>query len=184
MKIKIHTLNIVMCCIYLTISVILTWCGVDFLNEGAQVESLFKISEFLNKHFVLKIIIVCVTSFILNSLSLLTMLKQKHFTNLQLLIFTPVMISMSISSWFSPVLNLICNILFLGTPVIFLKKKFYRVIVVSGLVAIFQQGLMFIRNIGNWYLTPQSSVYAAFTLQIDMFVVMLICYLFSIRKEV
>lgn len=184
MKIKVHILNIVMCSTYLTISVVLTLRGVDFLNEGVQVEPLFKISEFLNKHFVLKIIIVCVTSFILNSLSLLTMLKQKYFTNLQLLIFTPIMITMSISSWFNPMLNLICNILFLVTPVIFLKKKFYRIIVVTSLVAIFQQGLMFIRKIGNWHLTPQSSVYAAFTLQIDMFVVMLICYLLSIRKEV
>lgn len=180
-----YLVNLIVCWVYLAVSVIITLTGSDyFAFDESELQPLIKFCNLVEGNYFIEGLIRIFTNIVTNYFAVLAILNQKKYTRVQLPIFLGIFIGSSIASWFGIVPQLIFNILYFGVPMIFLKKKFYRSLIGAGFIALVQQGLLFIRNVGNWYIDETMALFASITLQLDMFMIVVLYYLYFTRKEV
>lgn len=174
---------ILTCWAVLFICCILKLVGLDIFTVGTTNPNTIAFCTFIDNNFVLKVICACISSLILNSLSVLAILQQKFYTKRQMLIFIPLIICVSVSSWYSAVVSTILGIVFCILPIVFIPRKWYRVLLGTCLILIFQLLSVFIKNVGGWDLYDATFL-PSILLQIDSFIMVTLFYLYSIRKEV
>lgn len=180
-----YLVNLIVCWVYLAVSVIITLTGSDYFAYDTSLHPQFnKFCVFLDTYLIAKIIVSLITSLIGNTLLVLCILNKRKLTVFQAIVFTILTVGISISGWFLPILQLVLNIIFFVVPIFYLKKKFYRIPIAICLTILVQQALLFIREVGNWYLSSTTSTYASITLQLDVIIITFMYYTFITRKEV
>jgi hypothetical protein len=174
---------ILTCWAVLFICCILKVIGLDIFTVGTTNPNTIAFCIFIDNNFVLKVICACISSLILNSLSVLAILQQKFYTKCQMLIFIPLILVMSLITWSYPIISSILGFIIYLIPMLYLKRKWYRSII--GILAIyaFQILSIIIKNVGGWELYTVSFL-PAMLLQIDSTIMLVLFYLYSLRKEV
>jgi hypothetical protein len=156
--------------------------GADWFNVSTQNETFIKVCNFIEDRLWLKQICVCIICLILGTFTILAILRQKFYNKLQIFVFIPLLILLSYSSWYLPFLNTVLSFIVYLVPIFWLKRKWYRAPIGILLINIFQILSIFIKNIGNFYLNNTSFLVSTI-LQIDSLIMVILYYLYSIRKE-
>ena len=174
---------IITCWVVLAICCVLKTVGLNMFAVGTTNENTIAFCTFIDNNFILKVICACISSLILNSLTVLSILQQKFYTKRQMLVFIPLIICISVSSWFNATLSTVLGIIFLLLPILYFPKKWYRCILGFVFVLAFQMLSVFVKDIGGWSLY-NTTFLPSILLQIDSFIMVILFYLYSIRKEV
>lgn len=173
-----YLILIITCWILLIICMIAKLFGANIFYPTTTNQILITICEYVDNHLWLKYTLACITSLILNSLSILAILGRKFYTKIQVMIFIPLIITMSLVSWYSQITSIIINIIVYLLPIIWLKKKWYRVLIGIGLILLFQIISIVTKNIGHLYLNEEYTL-IAILLQIDSMIMTMLYYLYS-----
>lgn len=147
----------------------------DICSENSRFIAL---CEFIDNNMILKIIVNCIMSLILTSLSTLAIMKQVKYTKLQCWLFIPLILSSSIISWYFPIIKTIIDIIVLAVLPIIFKTNWKRVIVGIVLILAFQVLSIVIKNVGNWYLNNESTL-ISILINIDSLIMVVLYYLYS-----
>lgn len=155
--------------------------GGNLFEIVCENERFISLCNYIDTHNIIKYIIYCVISLPLNILSVLAMMKQKTFNRLQIFIFIPLMIAMSLIGWYSYLIQLILNIITIFILPIVFSKKWKRVLIGNLLILAFQMISMITKNIGNIHLNEELSL-IAIILQLDSIIMVALYYLYSIKN--
>ena len=175
---------ILSCWLVLIVCLIIKLLGFNIFEPSTNNQTFISFCEYLDTHNYLKYTVYCIISLVLNSLSILAILGQKFYTKIQFVIFIPLIITMSLVSWYSPIINLILGVILYLLPIVWLKKRWYRVLIGIGFILLFQAISIVTKNIGYWYLNDEYSL-VTIILQLDSVLMTFIYYLYSnyyIRK--
>ena len=183
MKRNPYKVLILSCWIILFICFVLKLLGSDMFTAGTDNAIVIKIFLFIDTKLWLKQLIACIICLVLVSLVTLAVLKQKFYTLCQGFIFIPLIIIMSYSAWYVPIINTILSIAIYLLPIIWLKSKWYKAFISLGLVSVFQIVSIITKNIGGLTLF-ETSYLPSVILQIDTLIMALLYYLYSNKKEV
>lgn len=181
-----YTVLIITCWVLLLICMIAKLFGANIFHPTTTNQTFINICEYIDSHLWLKYTTSCIVSLILNSLSFLAILGQKFYTKTQAIIFIPLTIAMSIVGWYSQVVNIVIGTILYLLPIVWLKKKWYRVLIGIGLILLFQIISIVTKNIGHLYLNEEYTL-IAILLQIDSMIMTMLYYLYSnyiiLKKE-
>ena len=169
---------IIICWVLLLICLVAKLLGANIFHPTTDNQTFIKMCDYIDNHLWLKYTISCVVSLVLNSLSFLAILGQKFYTKTQAMIFIPLIIAMSISGWYSKIVNLTISIITYLLPIVWLKKRWYRVLIGIGFILLFQAISIVTKDIGHWYLNEEYTL-IAILLQIDSMIMSLLYYLYS-----
>lgn len=177
---------IITCWVLLLICLVAKLLGANIFHPTTDNQTFIAMCDYIDNHLWLKYTISCVVSLVLNSLSFLAILGQKFYTKTQAMIFIPLIIAMSISGWYSQIINIIISIITYLLPIVWLKKRWYRVLIGIGFILLFQAISIVTKDIGHWYLNEEYTL-VAILLQIDSMIMSLLYYLYSnyiiLKKE-
>ena len=119
---------------------------------------------------------------ILNSLCLLAIMSRKWFTKLQMAIFFPLIIFMSIIGWYSSITNTILSFVLYFIPIFFLKDKIgiriLKCVVGIVLIIAFQFISLFIKNVGTLFVNTENTI-TEIILNLDSLIMVGLYYLYS-----
>ena len=177
---------ILSCWIVLIVCMIVKLLGFNIFEPKTDNQTFIRFCEYLDTHNYLKYIVYCAISLVLNSLSILAILGQKFYTKIQFALFVPLIIAMSLVGWYSQIANLILGVILYSLPIIWLKKRWYRVLIGVGFILLFQAISIVTKNIGYWYLNNEYSL-VTIILQLDSVLMTFMYYLYSnhyTRKEI
>ena len=183
MKYNPYKVLIYSCWSLLAVAFILTLLGADWFKAGTDSTWFITMCTFIDSKLWLKAIVMCITSLVLNTFVSLAVLKQKFYTNCQILVFVPVIILGSLSSWISPILQLIFNIIHLFLPVIFNRKALLRCFASIIIVSLFQQISLFAKMIGGISIDESIPTLVALILQLDTVIMCALYYLYSTKER-
>ena len=169
---------IITCWCLLFIALIAKLLGADIFYPSTNNQTFIAICDYVETHIWLKYTLSCVMSLILNSICFLAILEQKFYTKLQAIILIPLIIVMSLVGWYSQLANIILCVVICIILGLFLKKKWYRVPIGIGFIALFQIISILTKNIGHWYLNDENTL-IAILLQVDSIIMSLLYYLYS-----
>ena len=85
---------------------------------------------------------------------------------------------MSLVSWYSMVINIIIGVILCLLPIIWLKQKWYRVLIGICLILLFQVISIATKSIGGWNLNDEKSL-ITILLQFDSVIMTTLYYLYS-----
>lgn len=173
---------IITCWILLVLCLILKLFGANWFDVYSNTNHFMDLFNFIDNHKALNMIVMCIVSLILNSIVVLAILEQKFYTKIQFLVIVPIIILTSLSYWFSQVLNFILGFAIYLTPIIWLKKRWYRSIIGIVLIMTFELISLVTKNIGNWALDNSNS-FVTLVLQIDTLILSMLYYLYSNKKN-
>ena len=181
---KLNKFNVVIitCWILLLIALLLKLFGLNWFEPKTENETFINFCNYIESKMVLKIIITCIISLILNTLSVLAILGQGFYTKIQALVFIPIIIASSVVSWYVPAINITLGIIIYLLPIIWLKRKWYRAIIGVGLILAFQAISLLAKNIGCVYVQNYNYYFVDLILNIDNFLMCLIYYLYATIK--
>lgn len=178
---------IITCWAMLGICCILKILGANWFEASVSNTNAIKFFEFIDNKLWIKQLLGSSICLILVSLVILSELKQKFYTLKQGIVFIPLIVIMSYSGWYIPILNTILSIIIYLLPIIWLRKEWYKAFIGLGLVFVFQLVSLITKNIGDFGLF-ETSYSVGVILQIDTFIMALLYYLYSnkhnYRKEV
>jgi hypothetical protein len=184
---KKHTLLVVIitCWIVLILALIAKLFGANFYPTSDN-NTFINVCSYIDEHLWLKYTLACIMSLILNSLSFLAILGQRFYTRTQAMIFIPLIIAMSLVSWYNQLINIIIGVILYLLPIIWLKKKWYRVLIGVVVILVFQLISIVVKDIGHWYLNQEYTL-VSILLQIDSMIMTMLYYLYSnyiiLKKE-
>ena len=164
------------CWILLFICLILKLFGANIFEPYTDNKTFINLCNFIDGNLCVKYILYAIFSLCLNSLFVFSVMKEKFYTKIQAIVFIPLIITMA---------QLILNLIFYITPIIFDKKIWKRLIVGIILTILFQVMSIVIKNIGKWNLNEEKTL-IVIIMQIDTYIMMILYYLYSNfnRKEV
>lgn len=183
MKHNPYKVLIISCWIMLALCFVIQLFGADWFNAGTDSETFVKVCNFIENRLWLKQICACIICLILGTFTILAILEQKFYTKCQSIVFIPLLAIMSYSSWYLPILNTILSFIVYLLPIIWLKKKWYRAPIGIILVFVFQAMSIIIKNVSGITLLNTPFLIASI-LQIDSLIMVILYYLYSIRKEI
>ena len=126
--------------------------GANLFEIVCENERFIKLCDYIDNSMFFKITINCISSLILDSLTLLAIMKIKKYNKIQAFIIIPLIIISSISFWYIPVLKTIIDLfLLIGIPIIY-KVNWKRILLGFVLMILFQQISLFTKDIGKIYL--------------------------------
>lgn len=177
-----YKVMLISCWVLLGLALIAKLLGANIFHPTTDNQTFIAFCDYLDTHNWLKYTIYCVISLILNSLSFLAILGQKFYTPIQAIIFIPLIIAMSIVGWYSKVANIIIGIVLCLLPIIWLKKRWYRVLIGVGFIILFQVISIVTKNIGHWDLNEEYSL-ITIIMQLDSVIMATLYYLYSNKYE-
>jgi len=169
---------IITCWILLIVCMLIKVSGFNIFEPDTDNTKFIEFCEYIDSVFVLKVIIASIFSLFLNTLTILAILGQKFYTKCQIFIFVPLIISTSIISWYSNIVYIILNILYFLLPIIWLKKRWYRVIIGFGLILTFQFISIITRNLHQNILNNETTL-VSIIMQVDSIIMIILYYLYS-----
>lgn len=156
--------------------------GGNLFEIACENKTFINVCEYIDNSMFLKITINCISSLILDSLTLLAIMKIKKYNKIQAFIIIPLIIISSISFWYIPVLKTIIDLfLLIGIPIIY-KVNWKRILLGFVLMILFQQISLFTKDIGKIYLDCENTL-IMLIINIDTFIMLILYYLYATRKE-
>lgn len=179
MKNKYNAL-IITCWSLLVICLVLKLIGMNWFEPAVDNERFINFCNFIDNKLWLKYIVNCIISLMLNSLVILAILRQKFYTKIQFIVYIPLIICLSLSSWNLKVLNILLTVAYYTLAIIWLKRKWYLSLLGFGLTTIFQLISIFTKNMGGWNfnLNDENTV-IMFIMEIDSIIMITLYYLYS-----
>lgn len=156
--------------------------GGNLFEIVCENERFISLCNYIDNHNIIKYIIYCVISLILNSLTILAIMQRKFYNKTQFIIFIPIMIAMSLISWYSPIIQYILNFIYFGISILYIRKKWYRVLIGILLIFAFEIVSLITKNIGSVNLNNEPSL-ITIILQLDTLIMAMLYYLYANRKE-
>lgn len=169
---------IITCWILLVLCCIAKLFGANWFEPNVNNEKIKVMFGFLDEHIVWKYIVYCIYAAIAHSLVINAILGQKFYTLIQAIIFIPIIIGMSLLSWYNNILSSVLNTLCYLLTIIWLKKKWYIAIIGIALMLGFQTLSILIKNVGSWNLNNEPAL-VALLMQIDALIMIVLYYLYS-----
>jgi hypothetical protein len=169
--------SVLVCCL------ILKLFGADWFTAYSENVVFNRICTYVDEHIWLRKVVASIYCTISGTFVILAMLQQKFYTKVQLFIFIPSLLIRSYSAWISNTLNFIISFIVYLLPVIWLKRKWYRALIGIALLNTFQLISLLLKNVGELFLHNTSFI-VSMLLQIDTVIMVMLYYLYSIRKEV
>lgn len=171
----------ILCCwgAYIVCCIIKVFGGDWFsLAEGSG--NFIAFCLYVDTHIWLKYLLNICMSLVLNSLCLLSIMQEKWFTKVQMLLFIPLIISQSLISWYSSMISVILSFIIYLIPIFFSKDKYIALRCIIGIVLIlvFQVLSLWLKNVGTLFLNNESTV-TAIILNIDSVILCVLYYLYS-----
>lgn len=181
---KFNKLNVVIitCWILLVIALILKLFGLNWFEPATDNQTFINICNYIESNMPLKIVITCLISLVLNTLSVLAILGQRFYTKIQFIVFIPIIIASSVVSWYVPIINTILSFVIYLLPIIWLKKKWYRALIGIVLILAFQAISLLAKNIGCVYIQNYTFYFIDLILNIDNLLMCLLFYLYATSK--
>ena len=182
---KFNKLNVVIitCWILLVIALVLKLFGLNWFEPATDNQTFISICNYIESNLWLKLLTTCMICILLESLTILAMIKQKFYTSKTALIFIPLIIASSIISWYNQYIKFAVDILILIVVPLLLKVNWKRVVIGVILIFLFQAISMVAKNLGSWSLNNETIVYT-FIFEIDTLIMNLLYYLYSNYKLV
>lgn len=175
---------IIVCWIAYIICLIIKLCGGNRFEIATSNETFIAICDYIDNTLWLKMMIACINFIIVGSIIILAILKQLFYKWYQALLFIPLMITASIVGWYNSIINSILSFVIYLLPIIFIPKQWYRAIVGTCLLILFQFISLITKNVNEIYLNNESTL-VSIILQIDVIILSLIYYLYAnARKEI
>lgn len=175
---------IIVCWVVYIICFILKLCGANWFKIACTNEDFINACNYVDNTKWLLMTISALNFVILCSLIILAMLGQKFYTPLQAIVFIPLFVITSIVGWYNSIANTILSFIVFLLPIAFNYKKWYRVLIGIFLYIVFQLISILTKSVDEFYLNNTSSL-VAIILQIDVYILALIYYLFAnARKEI
>ena len=175
---------IITCWIAYITCLIIKLCGGNWFEIATSNETFIAVCDYIDNTLWLKMMIACINFIIVGSIIILAILKQLFYKWYQALLFIPLMIITSVISWYNSTINLILSFVVYLLPIIFIPKQWYRAIIETVLLILFQFISLVTKNVNEVYLNNESTL-VSIILQIDIIVLSLIYYLYAnARKEV
>lgn len=184
MKYNPYKVLIYSCWGLLIVAFVLQLLGADWFTVGTDSEAFIKLCNFIDSRLWLRQICTCIISTTLSTFTILAILRQRWFTLSQFCIFMPVMIFQAYSNYILPtVISYMLTVsMFIVLPLIWQHKQWYRGFIGFALVYVFQLVSVLVKNIGGISLHNVPFLVGAL-LQIDTLIMVVLYYLYSIRKE-
>lgn len=155
----------------------------DFQSDNSK---FIRFCNYVDNILWLKMIIACIVC-VLTTYPIICVLINKKYLNIKSsLIYIPLMIASSIISWYSTIINMIIQGIYLIIiPLIQTKGKFKRIILTIIFVSLFQIISLLIRNINITNFNDNNCM-ISLMFQIDYYIMILLLYLYNFkeRKEV
>lgn len=152
--------------------------GFNLFEPIATDKNFILVCNFIDNNVIVKYILYCIIAIFLHSLCILAILKQKFYDKKQIFIYIPLIITMSLISWYNSTISTILNFLFYLLPIFKQPKKWYRSIIGIALILLFQIISIITKNIGLWNLNEESA-FVTLILQIDAVIMSLLYYLYN-----
>lgn len=182
MKKNAYLVLIISCWVLLALALIIKLFGATIFDVVIKNETFIKFGEYADNSW-LKYFLACVNALVLHSLVLLSILGQKFYNKIQACIFVPLIIIMSLLSWYNNILSTVLNFACYLLTIIWLKKRWYRSVIGIVLMISFQAISILTKNVGSWNLNNEQSV-IAMVLQIDAAIMIVLYYLYSNKLEI
>lgn len=182
MKHNPYKVLIISCWSMLGVCFILKLLGLNWFETSVDSPTIISIFTYVNTRLWLQQIIACLICLTLVNFVILAVLKQRKYTNFQIIIFIPLIILMSYSAWYSVIANTLLSFLVYLLPIFWLGKYWYRAIFGIILVYTFQFISLIVKNIGGLTLYDTDFMLSCI-LQIDTLIMVMLYYLYSNRKE-
>lgn len=176
---------IISCWSLLLICMVVKLFGFNIFEPATENQNFIKACEFIDSNIVIKYIVYALNALLINSLFILSVMKQKFYSKVQLFIFVPLIIISSIISWYSSLIKTILDVIFVVVLPLIYKTNWKRIVIGFVLLLAFQIISLITKNIGNWYLNNEPAL-VALILQIDTVIMTTLYYLYSnySRKEI
>jgi hypothetical protein len=183
MKYNPYKVLIYSCWGLLIVAFVVQLLGADWFTVGTDSEAFIKLCNFIDSKLWLRQICTCIISTTLSTFSILAILKQKWFTIVQFFIFIPLLVFTAYVNYYNSTVALILNfVAYLAIPIILNYRKWYRAFIGVALIYAFQAVSLLVKMVGGISLHNVSFLVGAL-LQIDSLLMVLLYYLYSIRKE-
>ena len=177
MKHKYQVLLLV-CWVIYVICALFKLCGLNWFKAEVDNDTLIMISNYIDDNFIIKVIVACLNNLVLSSLTVFAMLREKFYTKLQACLFIPVIIAMSVVSWFNYTAQIVLNVICLVVLPLLFKGKWYNIVLGIVLLIVFQVLSLYIKDIGQRNLNYTDTL-TSLLLQVDTYVMVFIYYLYS-----
>lgn len=175
---------IIVCWVVYIACLIIKLCGGNRFEIATSNETFIALCDYIDNTLWLKMMIACINFIIVGSIIILAILKQLFYKWYQALLFIPLMITASIVGWYNSIINSILSFVIYLLPIIFIPKQWYRAIVGTCLLILFQFISLITKNVNEIYLNNESTL-VSIILQIDVIILSLIYYLYAnARKEI
>lgn len=156
--------------------------GANLFEIVCENKRFIRLCDYIDNSMFWKIAINCIIALILDSLTLLAIMKIKKYNKIQAFIILPLITISSICYWYAPIIKTILELIFMiGIPLIY-KVNWKRILLGILLVLIFQQISLFTRNIGDIFLDSNNSL-VSFIMYIDVFIMSMLYYLYANKRK-
>ena len=175
---------IISCWSLLLVCMVVKLIGFNIFEPATDNVNFIKACEFIDGNLIVKYIVYALNAVLINSLFILSVMKQKFYSKVQLFIFVPLIIVSSIVGWYNTLIKTILDLIFVVVLPLVYKTNWKRIVIGFVLLLSFQVISLLTKNIGNWYLNNEPTL-VALILQIDTVIMTTLYYLYSNygRKE-
>ena len=156
--------------------------GGNLFEIVCENERFISLCDYIDNSMFFKILVNCISAFILDSLSFLAIMQYKMYNKKLALIVIPMIIISSISFWYFPILKSILEIGFMIIIPLIYKVNWKRIVIGILLIFAFQIVSLITRNIGQLYLDCDKTL-IVLIINIDTFIMSILYYLYATRKE-
>lgn len=156
--------------------------GANLFDIVCENKKFIKLCNYIDNSMFWKISINCVIALILDSLTLLAIMKYKMYSKTLGLIVIPMIILSSIFYWYLPILKTILEIIFMIVIPLIYKVNWKRIGLGMILIILFQQISLFTKNIGGIFLDSNNTL-ISFIMYIDVFIMLMLYYLYANKEK-
>lgn len=169
---------IISCWVLLILALVAKLAGANIFYPKTDNSNFIKVCNYIDNNLWLKYLVNCIMSLVLNSFTILAILGRRFYNKIQFIIYIPLIIAMSLTSWNLKVVNIILSISYYLVAIIWLRKRWYRALIGLALTLIFQVISLLAKNIGSWNLNTESSL-IVIIMEIDSLIMIILYYLYS-----
>lgn len=174
---------IITCLVVLFVCFIIKIFGGNWFELGTENTKFIQFCNFVDNNMWLKMILACIFQLASGYLLISVILNKKRLSLFYSILFSILLITRSLLSWYIEWITLIFDILVLLVIPMLMTKKIIRPIVCFLLLNAFQIISLVIRNISLGNFNENSFMFQTI-LQIDYYIMLMLYYLYNFKHKI
>ena len=168
--------------VLLVICLIIKLFGGNWFELGSENSKFIEFCLYVDNHIWLKMTLACLICLGSTYFIMCLLLNKKKLNKKDMLIYLPLIVAGSLTSWHLSIISLICQLIYLIILPIIQTRAWKRIILTILITFIFQFISILFRNFGTFDFNNNSFIYQVL-IQIDYYLMLILYYLYTFKRK-